>query len=54
MNLSHRTLRRGITWAASGTLALGLVAGSASSPATASGRAPTPMPAREAGRARDG
>jgi len=35
MNLSPQTLRRGITWAASGTLALGMVAGSASSPATA-------------------
>ena len=37
MNLSDRTVRRGVTWAASGTLALGMMAGSASSPATASG-----------------
>jgi lysophospholipase L1-like esterase len=41
MKLSHRTLRRGLTWAASGTVALGVVAGSASSSATATATAAT-------------
>ena len=38
MNFSHRTLGRGITWAASGTLALGMVAGSASASSSAPAR----------------
>jgi len=37
MNLSHRIILRGMAWAASGTVALGLVGGATSTTATASG-----------------